>query len=470
MTRAMKRILIACAVLFAALFASALPARAAGTTSMYRLYNPNSGEHFYTGNAKEKNYLASIGWKYEGVGWKAPAKSNTPVYRLYNPNAGDHHYTMDPDEKNMLVRVGWNYEGIGWYSDEMKAVPLYRQYNPNARAGSHNYTTNKAENDHLVAIGWRGEGIAWYGVDTDATRSRNWSSYMKTPTEKQIKAVRNAGRSPYIAIYPNYPGVSRMSEICVDFHTDHQPFGTYMCPMNWWMDVSPLEARYARVYNDYTGTPGGYLGFQCLDDGSKVFIMTVWTIFCEDNYGNVTRITPRVTYPRGGGNEANASSEGSFVQCIQPFDWKAGRDYRVLLQRGVSADTGNAVLLAWVNDLTVNSWQKLVEFDTGAKDIYMYACGAFLENFLIEYTGEVRSMELSNLKARNAETGQWVAADYATFLYNGSLSAMDYTGSGSFGTDGSSIWAITSGVSGLCNTPSDSKKYYLKAGDLTNPY
>ena len=131
---------------------------------MHRLYNPNSGEHFYTASTAEKNHLVSVGWKYEGIGWKAPASSNTPVYRLYNPNAGDHHYTMNKSERDHLISVGWNDEGIGWYSDDAKGVPLYRQYNPNAVAGSHNYTINKAENDHLASIGWNAEGVGWYGV------------------------------------------------------------------------------------------------------------------------------------------------------------------------------------------------------------------------------------------------------------------------------------------------------------------
>ena len=135
------------------------------TSDMHRLYNPNSGEHFYTKEAGEKAYLVSLGWKDEGIGWTAPVESKTPVYRLYNPNAGDHHYTLNPAEKNMLVSVGWKDEGIGWYSDDAKGKPLYRQYNPNAKAGSHNYTLNKAENDYLAGIGWKAEGIAWYAVN-----------------------------------------------------------------------------------------------------------------------------------------------------------------------------------------------------------------------------------------------------------------------------------------------------------------
>ena len=134
------------------------------TVNMNRLYNPNSGEHFYTASVGERDWLVSLGWQYEGIGWKAPAKSNTPVYRLYNPNSGDHHFTISVGERDWLVSLGWNSEGIGWYSDDNKSVPLYRQYNPNSETGTHNYTANKNENDWLVSLGWNAEGIGWYGV------------------------------------------------------------------------------------------------------------------------------------------------------------------------------------------------------------------------------------------------------------------------------------------------------------------
>lgn len=132
--------------------------------AMYRLYNINSGEHFYTANASEMNNLSSLGWSYEGIGWTAPAKSSVPVYRLYNPNAGDHHYTTNISERNTLISIGWNDEGIGWYSAEKNGVPLYREYNPNAVTGTHNYTTSTSEHYNLVSLGWRDEGIGWYGL------------------------------------------------------------------------------------------------------------------------------------------------------------------------------------------------------------------------------------------------------------------------------------------------------------------
>ncbi len=135
-----------------------------GYDVMFRLYNPNSGEHFYTKDTNERDTLTILGWNYEGKGWDAP-KSGDPVYRLYNKNAGDHHYTTNANEKDVLITAGWTYEGVAWYSaPKSEGKPLYRLYNPNATSGSHHYTENARERDYLVSIGWKDEGIGWYGL------------------------------------------------------------------------------------------------------------------------------------------------------------------------------------------------------------------------------------------------------------------------------------------------------------------
>ena len=145
---------------------------------MNRLYNPNSGEHFYTQDTHERDVLVSLSWQAEGVGWVAPKAGEgqtTPVYRLYNANAGDHHYTKDANEKDTLVTIGWTFEGVGWYSvadpeaydvttseTGNRTIEVFREYNPNAKeAGAHNYTISENENATLVSIGWIDESIAW---------------------------------------------------------------------------------------------------------------------------------------------------------------------------------------------------------------------------------------------------------------------------------------------------------------------
>ncbi len=142
--------------------------------TMYRLYNPNSGEHFYTASEFERDSVVASGWNDEGVGWIAPKASSKPVYRLYSGT--DHHYTMSAFERDELVKAGWriegdNPEGIAWYSDDAETVPLYRQFNPNVdpsaptnNSGSHNYTTSLDEHNSLVSIGWRDENVGWYAV------------------------------------------------------------------------------------------------------------------------------------------------------------------------------------------------------------------------------------------------------------------------------------------------------------------
>lgn len=143
--------------------------------TMHRLYNPYSGEHFYTASTSERDSLSNVGWRYEGIGWIAPS-SGAEVYRLYNPfeRLGDHHYTMSAEERNWLVSLGWRYEGVGWYSGG--SYKVLRQYNPYAYktggSGAHNYTISAAENNHLVSVGWQAEGVGWYALaDTPATQA-----------------------------------------------------------------------------------------------------------------------------------------------------------------------------------------------------------------------------------------------------------------------------------------------------------
>ena len=147
----------------------------AGGQAMWRLYNPYSGEHFYTADKDERNDLVKLGWNYEGVGWFAPISSGTPVYRLYNKFGGEHHYTMDASERASLIAAGWADEGIGWYSvDSGLGLGLFRDYNPNAYANNHNYTLSSDEHAVLMVAGWSPEGASWYGMPDDGPIADGW--------------------------------------------------------------------------------------------------------------------------------------------------------------------------------------------------------------------------------------------------------------------------------------------------------
>ena len=148
------------------------PARAeaqvVAKTNIYRLYNPNTGEHFYTASLGEATSVTTAGWQWEGIGFtdSTSSEDGSPVYRVYNPNPGGrHHLTKSAAEKNWLVSLGWKDEGVAWY--EAGDGNLYRVYNPNS--GEHHYTRSAGEANHLKSIGWRLESTnAWkVGVEGD---------------------------------------------------------------------------------------------------------------------------------------------------------------------------------------------------------------------------------------------------------------------------------------------------------------
>ncbi|MGM0241315.1 hypothetical protein [Enterococcus sp. AZ103] len=150
------------AVLAVGVFASTNPQETEATT-LYRAYNPTSGEHLFTTNTIEIPYISQFGWRDEGTAWAVPS-SGEPVYRMLNPNTADHHYTLSASERDNLKIKGWRYEGVAWYSGGKTEV--FRMYNPNARTGTHHFTTDGNECDYLVRKGWKYEGVGFYsGTD-----------------------------------------------------------------------------------------------------------------------------------------------------------------------------------------------------------------------------------------------------------------------------------------------------------------
>ena len=131
-------------------------------TTMFRLFYEDTGEHLYTANVGERDYLKNHGWNYEGGAWLTPTTSNTPVYRLFNANNGEHFYSSNLGEIEGLVAIGWRNEGIAFYADDLETVAVYRLFNPDAQSNTHMYSTNAGEISYLVANGWQNEGPAFY--------------------------------------------------------------------------------------------------------------------------------------------------------------------------------------------------------------------------------------------------------------------------------------------------------------------
>jgi hypothetical protein len=197
----MKKTIIALTAIGVAM----LGAKVSADTNMNRLYNPNSGEHFYTASTGEKNSLVKVGWKDEGIGWTAP-DSGEAVYRVYNPNAkgGDHYYTKNLSEAQGLVKLGWHWDNDAkpvFYSGG--SVNVYVAYNPNAQSGSHNYTTDLNEEDHLISVGWKYKAVAWNGVGPNGKPP---TSNRKIITVEEIKQKLSSMGYVYRGTVNSYDG------------------------------------------------------------------------------------------------------------------------------------------------------------------------------------------------------------------------------------------------------------------------
>ena len=303
--------------------------------------------------------------------------------------------------------------------------------------------------------------LALAGLSFASAEGRDWSAMMPMPTEEQISQPGEL-RSPYVTFYPQARNITGLE---MNLRIDHDPLGTYICPACWFLNVSALEEQYTRVYSDYDGSLTGYLGFQVLESGEKVLIMSLWNAFCEDADGNVTELKPKVLYaPEARIQEHNpeTNGEGSFLQCIIPCEWETGKDYHFVLEQE-TGEEGTEVFTLTLTEAESAKEIALIRFDSGMPGIWINYSGGFVENFVPELAGQIRTFEFRNVKARMRDTGEWEDVTTVDFNVNDSagIGEDEYAGSWNAGSDDRSAWIITSGVPGLCNGPEELSGYEI---------
>jgi hypothetical protein len=102
---------------------SAYPNTDPALSPVYRFYNKITGTHFYTINPAEKDFVIAT-WpeifNFEGVAWHASTVEATdwiPIFRFYNRQTGTHFYTASAAEKDYIIKT-WNwftFEGIAYF-------------------------------------------------------------------------------------------------------------------------------------------------------------------------------------------------------------------------------------------------------------------------------------------------------------------------------------------------------------------
>ncbi|MCB2186251.1 MAG: VCBS repeat-containing protein [Deltaproteobacteria bacterium] len=150
----------------------------AGTAALYRLYNPNSGKHYYTAKTSERDALVAAGWRFErveGYIYTTQVVGSSQVYKLYNTNTGSHLYTTSASEVAQILATMPEWQQVSslgfafLQARDTSITAMYRAYNPNA--AYHFFTTRYVELQNAVAAGYLDESnpVPFYVPVTAAT-------------------------------------------------------------------------------------------------------------------------------------------------------------------------------------------------------------------------------------------------------------------------------------------------------------
>lgn len=275
----------------------------------------------------------------------------------------------------------------------------------------------------------------------------NWQDVFDVPSDEEVDAYTNPNDrfAPCLGGWLTIPEGTKYSEYSIEFKADYAPMATYWCLGQWSMDYSSLEEEYREVHLE-PGAVQAYAGFQHNDDGMET-IIAFWDIYCTDEAGRDVCIRAERVYPETMNNSEDFGGEGEGAHCLVPYGWEPGHWYCMHVKCVESQETGNTVVEQWVCDMETEEWTLLCSYDLGAKDVLFVSSPAiFMENYLQEYAGGVRSMEVRNAKYLEAATGQWEKIIYTYVSSNGG--APGYEGCYGFGTFRDRIWLISSGVGG----------------------
>jgi hypothetical protein len=218
---------------------------------LFRLWNPGSGDHFYTTSATERDSAAAGGYAKEGTAchvfsasaasripmhrlfkkfgarlrlhvkivqnyvsegtacqvFSNAAAGRVPLHRLFNASNGDHFYTTsDAERDNAIAKFGYVSENEACFVPAAAAAgttALHRLLNNTN--GDHFYTTSIAERDNAIAqFGYHSEGIACQVRTSPATGTtplfRLWNAsngdhFYTTSTTERNAAIQNLGPS-----------------------------------------------------------------------------------------------------------------------------------------------------------------------------------------------------------------------------------------------------------------------------------
>lgn len=272
---------------------------------VYRFWNDDTNDHFYTISESERDKLIEQGeYKYEGIEFYAfdsNEADTSPIYRLWSSSRTDHHYTASAGEKDKLLGIeGWEYEKVAFYAytfQEIDTKPVYRLNN--SKVQDHFFTASASEKDKAIATGqWVYEGIAWYVPTENMTPPT--SKFSMTPNSGigSIKTTFTNNSTGSIKTYKWTFGDGATSTLKNPTHTYTTP-GIYSVklevygPRSWTSETTKKDAItvYSQACSAFSATP-------------KIGAAPLSVLFSDQSTGDIEKWE----WTFGDGNTGNAQS------------------------------------------------------------------------------------------------------------------------------------------------------------------
>ena len=145
------------------------------TTAMWRLYSPILDSFVDVPSKDSYDFLISVGWQGRGIAYQALSEPGhvdgvptMPMYRLYSQSIGTHYYAQQKWAYDYLASVGWKAEGVRAYvltRPTPSTVALERYYHP--QKIRHYFSIDPADRIKLPAAGWQANGVVGYVLPPD---------------------------------------------------------------------------------------------------------------------------------------------------------------------------------------------------------------------------------------------------------------------------------------------------------------
>ena len=179
-----------------------------------------------------------------------------------------------------------------------------------------------------------------------------------------------------------------------------------------------------------SGFGQGYFGIQVNSETERRVLFSVWSAFTTDDPNQIPT-DYKVEKLANGKNVKvqDFGNEGSGLQCIRKYNWKAGVTYKFLL-KAIPSENNSTDYTAYFYAPEIGEWELMASLRRPKTSTYLTRPHSFLENFIPSMGDQERKVIYKNQWVYDS-TGSWHKISRAKFTADATArkeSRLDYSG------------------------------------------